>query len=57
MVTDAVSERAPTEVSIPYGGRLPLTLLLLALYVLGRFVPLPLVACGSPGATPGPWSG
>jgi hypothetical protein len=43
MVTDAVSERAETEISISYGGRLVLTLLLLALYVLGRFVPLPLV--------------
>jgi len=43
MVTDAVSERPRTEVSIPYGGRLALTLLLLALYGLGRFVPLPLV--------------
>jgi hypothetical protein len=43
MVTDAVSERPQTEISIPYGGRLVLTLLLLPLYVLGRFVPLPLV--------------
>ncbi len=43
MVTDAVSERAQTEVSIPYGGRLLLTLAALALYALGRFVPLPFV--------------
>jgi len=43
MVTDAVSERAETESSISYEVRFLLTLLLLALYVLGRFVPLPLV--------------
>ncbi|HTG34532.1 MAG TPA: DUF2007 domain-containing protein [Thermoanaerobaculia bacterium] len=43
MVTGAVSERAEAKTSIPYGGRLVLTLLLLALYVLGSSVPLPLV--------------
>ena len=48
MVTDAVSERARTEVSIPYGGRLLLTLAALALYALGRFVPLPFVAMDVP---------
>jgi hypothetical protein len=39
MVTDAVSVRART--SIPYVGRLLLTLFLLALYVFGRRLPLP----------------
>ena len=39
MVTDAVSARART--SIPYAGRLFLTLFLLALYVFGRRLPLP----------------
>jgi hypothetical protein len=40
MVTDAVSVR-PRTPSIPYVGRLLLTLFLLALYVLGRRLPLP----------------
>ncbi len=39
MVTDAASLRART--SIPYVGRLFLTLLLLSLYVFGRRIPLP----------------
>ena len=39
MVADAVSARART--SIPYAGRLLLTLFLLALYVFGRRLPLP----------------
>ncbi|MFL6261682.1 MAG: putative signal transducing protein [Thermoanaerobaculia bacterium] len=40
MVTDAVSVRARTS-SIPYVGRLLLTLFLLALYVFGQRIPLP----------------
>jgi SecY translocase/putative signal transducing protein len=40
MVTDAVSVRQRTS-SIPYVGRLLLTLFLLALYVFGRWLPLP----------------
>jgi hypothetical protein len=40
MVTDAVSVRERTS-SIPYVGRLLLTLFLLALYVFGRWLPLP----------------
>jgi hypothetical protein len=39
MVTDAVSARART--SMPYAGRLLLTLFLLALYFFGRRIPLP----------------
>lgn len=40
MVTDAPAEE---QVALPYGARLVLTLLLLALYQLGQRVPLPLV--------------
>jgi hypothetical protein len=48
MVTDTVNERARVETSILYGGRLLLTLAVLALYVLGRFVPLPFVHLDTP---------
>jgi hypothetical protein len=41
MVTDALSERARTRFTLPYEGRLLLTILLLALYLLGRLTPLP----------------
>jgi hypothetical protein len=43
MVTDAVSERARPQVSIPYEGRLLVTLFLLALYELGCVTPLPFI--------------
>jgi hypothetical protein len=43
MVTDAAAVPAKAETSIPYGMRLLLTLALLALYVLGQRVPLPLI--------------
>jgi hypothetical protein len=38
-VTDAVSERAETEMSISYGGRLVLTLLFGALFKIDVLVP------------------
>lgn len=43
MVTDATAVPARAETAIPYGVRLLLTIVLLALYALGRQVPLPLV--------------
>jgi hypothetical protein len=43
MVTDAVAERPKAETAFPYGLRLALTLLVLALYWYGHRVPLPLV--------------
>lgn len=44
MVTDAVTERPKAETAVPYGVRLALTLLVLALYWFGHRVPLPLVS-------------
>ena len=43
MVTDAAAAPAKAETTIPYGMRLLLTVVLLALYVYGQRVPLPLV--------------
>jgi SecY translocase len=43
MVTDAAVGGARTGTGIPYGARLAFTILLLGLYVIGHFIPLPLV--------------
>lgn len=43
MATEAVATPARPETAIPYGARLLLTIFLLALYLLGQRVPLPLV--------------
>jgi hypothetical protein len=44
MVTDAVTEPSKVETARPYGVRLALTLLVLALYGFGQRIPLPMVS-------------